>query len=107
METNVKEIDVKTNAYNAGRLYAIYETIFKESGARMNPFYQAQQNPAAIISNMAGLAIRESAYNKYEKCLCEIYDDISELPIRLDIGDRAIFVMGYYHQRNKINKKEF
>lgn len=33
METNVKEIDVKTNAYNAGRLYAIYEAIFKESGA--------------------------------------------------------------------------
>lgn len=106
METNVKEIDVKTNAYNAGRLYAIYEAIFKESGARMNQFYQVQRNPAAVISDMAGLAVGESAYNKYEKSLCEVYDDISELPNSLDVENRATFVMGYYHQRNKLHKKE-
>lgn len=72
----------------------------------MNQFYQVQRNPAAVISDMAGLAVGKSAYNKYEKSLCEVYDDISELPNSLDVENRATFVMGYYHQRNKLHKKE-
>lgn len=70
METNVKEIDVKTNAYNAGRLYAIYEANFKESGARMNQFIK--------YNRICRSYKRHGRSGSWEKCI----QQIRKIPLR-------------------------
>ena len=96
---------MKNNAFNTGRLYAIYETIFEENGQRVEKFMECMYNPRPHICNFVDLTIGTNAYKKYEKELCEVYDEINEIPQYQNSEQKIEFIRGYYTQYNKMKRK--
>ena len=104
-------------AYVLGRLFAVLEKTQKDaSSSKLNTtikdryFTSACANPASVfpvLLKLSGHHISKAEFGyANEKRIAEIMDilnvDNSPFPKNLSLEEQGIFILGYYHQKNKI-----
>ncbi|BDG59301.1 CRISPR-associated Csd1 family protein [Caldinitratiruptor microaerophilus] len=101
-------------AYHCGRLLAVLEEIQHAAvpGAKatlLDRFYgAASASPATVFGTLFRTAQshlgklrkdRPRLYNVFQQRLMEVQESITYFPATLNLGEQALFTLGYYHQR--------
>ena len=105
-------------AYNLGRLFAVLEKVQQAANPSLNAtirdkfFGGASATPSAVFPHLIDLSqkhlrkLNKGSKVYYEKIIGEIMDRISdiEFPKALNMPERGIFQLGYYHQVQELYK---
>ena len=104
-------------AYNLGRLFAVLEKIQQVANPEISTtindrfFRSASAMPAMTFPNLINLAkkhlrkIDDGLQIYYEKQIGEIMDKFDDFPLTLNMPQRGVFQLGYYHQVQELYKK--
>lgn len=122
---NFNELEVTTVAlneqsdsipYNLGRLFFVLEKLQKDSsGGKLNStirdkyFSSACANPASVFPTILRLSMHHSAkldneifYEALKSKLIERLGSENPFPNKLSLEDQGRFIVGYYHQKQKL-----
>lgn len=115
MSLNEKERNV---GYLLGRIFALLEKAQLDAAypAKLNVtikdrfFGTASASPAAIFPVLIKSAQHHIAAGQYgkltEKKIEEVIVLVDKFPAHLTLDDQGMFMLGYYHQRNKWYEKK-
>ena len=120
LEVSVELDECQTaSAYRMGRLFALLEKIQSDSAeSDLNStikdryFSSASTTPAAVFPRLFRLSQHHQAKLPpgtkvyYEKLLQETISGLCDFPAHLTLEDQGLFVIGYYHQRQKLFTKK-
>ena len=112
--------DTEYMPYVLGRLFAEFEDIqrnaIKKETLRERYFNAASSTPAVIFPQLTKLSNshmrvlgreNKGLQVKKDKELGALFDKIhANLPLRLSLEDQGIFMIGYYHQKQKFYEKK-
>ncbi len=121
-----KEIDEenRSTSYVAGRIFAMYEVIQERAlgdinaGIREKFFTSASTTPARAFGRLANMSLKHiSKLGKesekggglarfYDMELQELFAKIEDFPTLFKLEEQGQFVIGYYHQKQKIYTKK-
>ena len=103
-------------AYRLGRLFALLEKAQQDANPGINAtirdryFGAASATPRAVFPLLLRLAQHHIAKDEYgftiDKKIGELMDGITAFPAHLNLEQQGLFVLGYYHQRNALYKKQ-
>lgn len=112
------ELNNKSNnvAYNLGRLFAVLERVqiisanFSINRTIKDRYFGAASTSPALVfprliqsyQNHLGKLDYEK---KFEELIGEITSEIDKFPARLNLEEQGLFMIGFYHQKNALNKK--
>lgn len=102
-------------AYRLGRLFALLEKAQQDAIPGLNAtikdrfFGAASATPAIVFPQLLRLAQHHITKAEYggliDKKIEEVFSGIEKFPAHLNLEEQGIFVLGYYHQRQAIYKK--
>lgn len=102
-------------AYRLGRLFALLEKAQQDANPGLNAtikdryFGAASATPGSVFPILLRLAQHHIAKSEYgrnvDKRIEEVVSEISVFPSHLNLEEQGLFVLGYYHQRQAIFKK--
>jgi CRISPR-associated protein Csd1 len=116
LEVSVSLDECTTNVpYRLGRLFAVLEKLQQEAVPGANStikdrcFGSASATPRAVFPLLLRLAQHHAAKIRYgyvhDKRIADILESIDTaeaFPAHLSLEDQGLFVLGYYHQRNRL-----
>lgn len=104
-----------STAYRLGRLFALLEKAQQDAVPGLNAtikdrfFGAASASPAIVFPQLLRLAQHHIAKAEYggliDKKIEEVASEIERFPAHLNLEEQGTFVLGYYHQRQAIYKK--
>ena len=113
--------ETNDTAYVMGRIFAVLECIQKDASPEINAtikdryFNSACSNPASVFPILMKLKNshlrkigRQKEWRKayFEGVLAELLGKITEFPKSLTLEEQGHFILGYYHQVQKLYEKK-
>ncbi|MBD2846386.1 type I-C CRISPR-associated protein Cas8c/Csd1 [Paenibacillus sp. IB182496] len=97
-------------AYRLGQLFAVLEKAQQEAASgKLNAtikdryFSSASSNPGAVFPILIKLAQHHMSKARYgelrDREIAGIMQQVNGFPVRLDVHQQGIFILGYYHQK--------